>query len=289
MKLSVIIPCLNVADTIAIQLEALANQQWSEPWEVIIADNGSTDESMAIVEQYRQRIPLLRIVDASDKRGRAHACNVGAAAAAGDALAFCDGDDEVAPGWLAAMGEALSKYDFVACRREYEKLNEPWVLKCRASVVAQAGGLNQYKYPPYLPHAAGATLGVRRSVHQAIGGFDETMLRLQDTDYCWRIQLAGIQLHLIPDAVIHYRFRHTLAGLFEQSRLWGEYNVVLYKKYRPLGMPEISWAESLKGLLRLLKNSPQLLSKENRNKWIWNFAWTVGRVQGCIKHRVLPL
>ncbi|MBF2059991.1 glycosyltransferase family 2 protein, partial [Fischerella thermalis] len=43
MKVSVIIPCLNAAETIGVQLEALANQQWSQPWEVIIADNGSTD------------------------------------------------------------------------------------------------------------------------------------------------------------------------------------------------------------------------------------------------------
>lgn len=288
MKLSAIVPCLNVADTIAVQLEALAKQQWCEPWEVIIADNGSTDESMAIAEQYRDKIPHLRIVDASDKRGRAHACNVGAAAAAGEALVFCDADDEVAPGWVAAMGEALAKYDFVACRREYEKLNEPWTLKCRSAVVS-TDGLSQYTYPAYLPHAAGATLGVKRSVHEAIGGFDETLLRLQDTDYCWRIQLAGIKLHFVPEALIHYRFRHTIGGLYNQARLWGEYNVFLYKKYRPLGMPQLAWQESVKSWLRLLKHFPFVLSQEHRTGWLWGFAWRIGRLQGCIKYKVLAL
>jgi len=52
MKLSVIIPCYNEADTIATQLEVLAKQYWSEPWEVIVSDNGSTDDSLAIVEKY---------------------------------------------------------------------------------------------------------------------------------------------------------------------------------------------------------------------------------------------
>src|SRR6266545_10527 len=108
MKLSVVVPCFNSAKTIAIQLEALANQTWSEPWEVIVADNGSTDSSVAIAESYKKRLPHLRIVDASDRRGAGHARNVGAAAAAGDLLAFCDADDEVAPGWLSAMGQALS-------------------------------------------------------------------------------------------------------------------------------------------------------------------------------------
>jgi len=49
-------------------------------------------------------------------------------AAAGDALAFCDADDEVGLGWVMAIGEALSSMTF-ACKREYNKLNEPWQLQ----------------------------------------------------------------------------------------------------------------------------------------------------------------
>ena len=288
MKLSVIIPCFNAADTLANLLEALDNQHWSEPWEIIVADNGSTDESMAILEQYLQRLPNLRIVDASDKQGSAHARNVGALAAAGEAIAFCDADDEVGSGWVAAMGKALSKYEFVACRFDCEKLNEPWTLKYR-SLRLQSEGLLKYQYPPYMPHAAGSGLGVKRSVHEAIGGFDETLLRLQDTDYCWRIQLAGTELHFVPEAVIYYRFRHTIGGLYRQARLWGEYNVFLYKKYRALGMPQLSWKASIKAWLHLLKRVPQILSKEDRASWLWLLGWRVGRVQGCIRYRVWAL
>ncbi|MGB3651561.1 MAG: glycosyltransferase, partial [Rivularia sp. (in: cyanobacteria)] len=53
MKLSVVIPCFNAANTIAAQLEAFTKQQCSEPWEIIIADNGSTDETLEIVKQYQ--------------------------------------------------------------------------------------------------------------------------------------------------------------------------------------------------------------------------------------------
>lgn len=287
MKLSVIVPCFNAADTIAVQLEALANQYWSEPWEVIISDNGSTDETVAIVEQYKEKLPNLRIVDSSDLQGAAHARNVGVLAATGDALAFCDADDEVAPGWVAAMGEALSKYDFVACRRDYQKLNEPWSLKYRK--LSQQDGLQEFKHPPYLPHASSSTLGVKRSVHEAIGGFDETMLRLQDTEYCWRIQLAGTELYFVPEAVVHYRFRSNLKGHYNQARLWEEYRVLLYKKYRPLGMPKLSWKKSVKNWLLLLKKFPRVLSKEGRIKWVRMFGSRIGRLQGCIKYRVLAL
>lgn len=285
MRLSVIIPCFNAANTIAVQLEALANQHWSEPWEVIVSDNGSTDQTVAIVEQYKERLPNLQIVDSSDQHGAAHGRNIGALVAASNALAFCDADDEVAPGWVAAMSEALSQYDFVACRCDYKKLNEPWTLRYRP--LAQVDGLQAYTNPAYLPHAAGGTLGVKRSVHEAIGGYDETMLRLQDTDYCWRIQLAGTKLHFVPDAVVHYRLHHTMAGLYHQARLWGKYNVLLYKKYRPLGMPKLPLQKGVKTWLHLLTSFPQVLSKEDCPKWVRAFARRLGRLQGCIKYRVL--
>ncbi|QYO63482.1 glycosyltransferase family 2 protein [Leptolyngbya sp. 7M] len=64
MKLSVVLPCFNGAKTIAVQLEALTKQHWLEGWEVVVVNNGSTDGSMAIVEQYRDRLPGLRIVEA---------------------------------------------------------------------------------------------------------------------------------------------------------------------------------------------------------------------------------
>lgn len=185
------------------------------------------------------------------------------------------------------MGEALSKYDFVACQREYNKLNEPGILKYRP--LTQIDGLQEYKYPPYLPHASGSTLGIKHSVHKAIGGFDETMLRLQDTDYCWRVQLAGTELHFVPDAVVCYRMQHTIKGFYHQARLWGEYNVLLYKKYRPLGMPQVSRKGGVKCWVLLLLHSSQLFSQENRHKWMWNFAWRLGRLQGCIKYQVLAL
>jgi glycosyltransferase involved in cell wall biosynthesis len=287
MKLSVVIPCFNAANTIAVQLEALAKQHWSEPWEVVVADNGSIDETVAIVKQYQEKLPNLRIVDSSDKRGAAHARNVGVMAAVSDAIAFCDADDEVAPGWVAAMGKALFKYDFVAGKCEYNKLNAPWVIKYCPH--AQVDGLQAYIHPPYLPHAGSCSLGASRSAHEAIGGFDETMLQLEDTDYCWRMQLAGTQLHFVPDAVLHYRFRPTIKGFLKQAFLWGKYDVLLYKKYRPLGMPQVLWKEGVRVWWHLLKRLPHVLSEEYRIIWVRTFARRVGRLHGCIQYRVLAL
>lgn len=55
----------------------------------------------------------------------------------------------------------------------------------------------------------GNNLGIKRSLHDAIGGFDESILLLEDVDYCWRIQEAGMKLHYAPDALLHFRFAIT--------------------------------------------------------------------------------
>ncbi len=288
MKLSVIIPCLNAVDTIATQLEALADQHWSEPWEVIVSDNGSTDGSMEIVKKYENRLPHLRIVDASDRRSNSYAINIGVKNALGESVAFCDADDEVAPGWLAAMGEALTKYDFVACRIDVYKLSPPWAAKKRNH--SQASGLQTRGEQFYLPHAGGGTIGVKRWLHDAIGGFDESFIGHNDTDYCWRIQLKGGALHFVPDAVMHVRLRDTIMGNYRQECGWGEGRVLLYKKFLPLGMPKLTWKQGIASwknfIVRFIKSVPRIRDKGDLVYWAWQFGSTIGRLKGSIKYRV---
>ena len=160
MRLSVIIPCYNAATTIAGQLDALTGQRWTHQWEVIVVNNHSTDGSMEVVERYRTRLPQLRIVDAFARRSRPHALNVGAAAAAGESLAFCDADDEMGAGWVAAIGDALLKHDFVASRFDAQKLNAAWVQRVRGP--GQTADVPRIWYPPYLSYAGCCGLGVKR-------------------------------------------------------------------------------------------------------------------------------
>lgn len=287
MKVSVIIPCFNVADTIAAQLEALANQQWAESWEVIVSDNGSTDGSMDIVKNYEGRLPHLRIVDASDRRSRGYARNVGAKVARGESLAFCDADDEVAPGWLAAMGEAVSKYDFVACRIDVYKLSPLWIAKMRKHT--QASGLQTRGAPPSLSHAGGGTIAVKRRLHEEVGGFDESILYQEDTDYCWRIGLRGVKLHFVPEAVMHVRLRDTLMGNYRQAFNWAEYSVLLRSKYLPLSLPKSIWKDVLYTcvslVLRVIVSAPKIRSKSDLVRWSWIFGEVFGRLKGNVKHK----
>src|SRR5688500_9296124 len=100
MRASVVVPVRDGAATIGEQLAALAQQDFPGSWEVVVADNGSRDGTADVVRSFRDRLPGLRLVDASARPGASHARNAGAAAATGEVLAFCDADDVVDPGWL---------------------------------------------------------------------------------------------------------------------------------------------------------------------------------------------
>lgn len=291
MKMSVIIPCLNAADTIARQLEALVRQQWSEPWEVIVSDNGSTDGSMNVVKRYENRLPNLRIVNASDKRGQAHARNVGATIASGESLVFCDADDEVSSGWIAEMGEALSRWDFVACCVDFKKLSPAWMTK--TVVYGQTSGLQPIGELSYLPHAGGGTLGVKRAIHETVGGFDESFALCEDTDYCWRIQLKGFDLHFVPEAVVHVSIKDSIMGNYRQAVGWGEYRALLYKKHLSFGMPKRTWKEGIASwkdfTLSFLKSLPHIRDKNDLVRRARRCGMKIGRLKGSIKYRVAAM
>jgi glycosyltransferase involved in cell wall biosynthesis len=288
VKLSVIIPCYNAAATIADQLESLSQQEWSQSWEIVVADNGSTDVTLEIVERFRSRLPALRVVDASSRRGAAHARNVAAAVAEGEAFAFCDADDVIAPGWVAAMGWALEEHEFVASRFDMEKLSGGPSSPARRKL--QHGGPQRLWYPPYVSHAGTCGLAVRREYYEALGGLDENLLCLHDTDFCLRMHLAGVDLHFVPEAVVYVRRRPTLRGRFHQARCWAQENELLYKTYCPSGMKvNRAWGRYLHEWYRVLRRLPKARSPRVRAALAWSIGWQIGLLAGCIKYKTVPV
>jgi GT2 family glycosyltransferase len=288
MELSVIVTCHNGAETIGTQLEALAGQQWSGSWEVVVVDNGSTDDSREIIERFRGRLPGFRVVEASEKAGHGYACNVGARASAGESLAFCDDDDEVAPGWVAAIGEALREAELVAGRLEHDRLNETWAIAVRGR--PQTDGLPVWEFVPYFPFAFGCTIGIARRLHDSVGGFDEEMVpSAEDMDYCWRLQLAGAQIRFTPSAVTHYRGRANLGGVFRQARNYGVGDVRVYKKHRRLGMPAVQHplAMGVRKWLGLVKLFALAWNRTRLALALWHLGLRTGRLRGSIDQRTL--
>jgi glycosyltransferase involved in cell wall biosynthesis len=290
--LSVIVPCYNAATTLGEQLEALAAQEWDGSWEVIVADNGSRDGSQQVAERYCGRLPGLRIINASARKGGAYARNQAARMAQGRSLVFVDADDVVAPGWLAAIGAALATRPFVASRFDFERLNrDSWVGQIGGG--HQAHGLQRISYPPHLPHAGGCGIGVWRALHERVGGFDEGLPRLMDTDYCFRIQLqCAVELAFVPEATVYIRSRASLGGMFRQIRERAIYNTMLAERYRPKGQPRKilrAWYSFGRRWLRLWLRLGRVRSREQLAGWLQVLGWLVGLLQGSIKYRVPPL
>jgi GT2 family glycosyltransferase len=185
------------------------------------------------------------------------------------------------------MGRALTTHEFVAGRFDTEKLNEPWIFKSRANI--QRDGLSQYRYPPYLPHSGGGAIGVRRALHEIIGGFDESLPILHDTDFCWRLQLAGVTLHFVPEAVAHIRYRASMRDIYRQARNYAEYNVLLYKRYHPLGMPGLDFKTGFDAWRRFARKLPRVRDRAQLGRVIWDLGWRMGRLQGSVRHRVMAI
>lgn len=287
MDLSVIIPCLNGSTTIAGQLDALTRQEWSRPWEIIIADNGSTDDTSAIVRRYQTRVPNLRMIDASARRGCSYARNAGVRAAASDRFAFCDVDDEVASGWVAAMGAALMRHDYVACRIDVERLNPAWIKALWTGAADSAHILPVCL--DFLPAASGCGFGITRRLFDEVGEFDESLDRLDDLDYSWRAQLAGLNIHLEPDAVVYYRYRQTLVDTYRQCFSDGRYQVELLKRYAPYGMRWRPWTQGVRDWLGVAIWLLKIRNKMGYAHWLKSTSGLAGRLVGSIEHRVMAL
>ena len=286
--ISVVIPVFNPGDVLNDQLGALAAQRgFGEPWEVVLADNGCTDGSLDSVADHAERLTI-RVVDATCHRGPAHARNRGAEEAQGTWLAFCDSDDVVAPDWLAQLWSAREIGDLVTGTCDVTLLNDPALLKARGG--PQYGTRLLDGPCEFLPFAPSCNLLVDRETFLRLGAWDEQLAHCEDVDFSWRAQLSGAHLHFADGAVIHYRYRRSVWGVFTQMRRYKAAEVRLYVRYRSAGAQRSGVGEALGRFWWILSRGPYVvLGLEHRMVW-WAVAGTiVGRVQGSLRNRVLYL
>ncbi len=198
--ISVIIPTYNYARFLGEAIDSALAQTYT-PLEVIVVDDGSTDETPEILARYRDRIRAVR----QRNQGVSMARNAGIAAARGDYFAFLDSDDL----WLSRKLErqlarfaADSALGLVHCgvetfgeraatRQVFEGM-EGWVgeeiLRLDRGVIA----------------GPGSTVVVPRRVAEEIGGFDPRLLPSEDWDFCYRIA-ARYKVGYVAETLVQYR------------------------------------------------------------------------------------
>lgn len=281
--LSVVIPVRNGAETLGEQLAALASSDAvGVDVEIVIADNGSTDDTVAVADAHRERLNL-RVVDASARPGINHARNRGVAAASHDWLALCDSDDRVDRQWLPALCDAFEAgHELIAGPIDYRELNPAHVRAWRGasrSSVSPVGG--------FLPSGHGANLAFSRRVFDTVGGFDEEIAGGgDDVDFCWRAQLAGFSLHEATRAIVHYRLRGTIRGVARQEANYGASEALLYLKFRTHGLQRRPVAALASETWWLVSRLPFAWPEARRGAWVRKASRQFGRFRGARRQRV---
>jgi GT2 family glycosyltransferase len=296
---SVIVPCRNGAATLAETLQSIARQEWHRPWELILIDNGSTDNSAAIFQEFAASHPELptRLIDASDRPGKARALNLAIPQARGNAILLVDADDVVAPGWLAAMGAALDESDLVAAATDYRPLNAPWVLEYRIPDPDDRERLQEtYSfYYQSLPYVSGHCMGFTRRLFEALGGFDETYAVGDDVDFSFRAQLEGFPIRSVPDAVVYYRLRDTLTGIRRQAHLYAVDQVLFSKRFPEIARPmRTRWRSFRRETKQVARQSGRFVrdrawrSRVETARMLWAWGWYAGLLRGMVAFRAPP-
>ena len=279
---TVVVPVLDEVVDLPGQLAALAAQDYDGRWELIVCDNGSIDGTPELARSWCDRLPNLRVVDASDHRGLNHARNMGAREAAGDFLVFCDGDDVVSPTWLHELVAAAPSADVVGGVLDRVLLNgadarpEP-----RNSLPMKLG---------FLPAAPGGNCGIWRSVAVELGWDERFEFGGSDIEFSWRAQLAGHRLGFAPDAVVHVREPNELSVIARQWFRYGASGPPLFRTFRPDGMQRSSVRDAARVWAWLLVHVADLVgSLEPRRRWVRLAASRAGRLVGSVRTRTLFL
>jgi GT2 family glycosyltransferase len=274
--ISVVVPVLNGMPWLEDQLTALSGQEVPADWEVMVADNGSQDDTRSCVERWSERDPRIHLVDASSRRGAAAARNMAVRSARGSLLAFCDADDVVRPGWIASLWTALSDADLVAGVYDFGALDgapSPFPVPAASR---QLG---------FLPFGLSANLAVTREAFEAVRGFDEALSPGEDVDLCWRLQLAGDRFAVATDAIVEKRERAAGLPTFRAAWAYGRCGPRLYTRYRSRGMQR-DLAGAGKAWIWLVATLPTLVLRSRRRQWVRTFAIRSGRLSGSIHLRV---
>jgi glycosyltransferase involved in cell wall biosynthesis len=286
----VVIPVRNGESTLADQLRALFRQEAAPPFEVIVADNGSTDRSCELVERLALESPPnvhLSVLSCPDRVGVSAARNAGAAASAADLVLICDADDVVSPCWVQQMAAALEQFDVVGGALNEVTLNPVLDTEHRRGL-----DTNLPISLGFLPYATGANVGVRRDVIKAIGGWNETFIGGgDDVDFSWRAQLAGFTLGFSESAVIDYRLRLDLKGAYTQAYRYARSAPKLYREYRHAGARRRGARSIVHSWYWIISRAFLLPFGDYgfRRKWCRRSGLALGRIAGSVSSKVIYL
>jgi glycosyltransferase involved in cell wall biosynthesis len=199
VDVSVVVAVRDGARYLAAALDSVLAQDPS-PREVIAVDDGSTDDTMDVLERYSSRVRTLQ----QPPSGQPAALNTGIAAATSEWLAFVDADDEWTPASLALrLKHVAPDVDLVSGRVEQFVSPElPPATQARF----------RFDPEPSRGQVFGSLL-VRRSVLARVGELDESLPSASTIDWISRARSAGVRMVLLDDVVLRRRLHERNLGV----------------------------------------------------------------------------
>lgn len=208
---SVAVPTYDRARHLARCLESLVRQDYpADRYEIVAADDGSSADTARVVETIRRRVAAPAVTYLRQAhRGLNPARNLALRHASGDPICFVDDDQDVPPGWLAAMVDGCLRHPDVGC------IGGPMRLRCEGTLPRTCGreplGESELDLGDRIlevEYVWGGNMAVRRAALDAIGPFREDLVLLGGTETEWqdRLRAHGGRVMYFPDAwVWHVR------------------------------------------------------------------------------------
>lgn len=211
MRVSIILTVLNEGEVLRPLLDSLTTQTRA-PDEVVMADGGSRDNTLAVLSEYETRLPLriLSVPGANISQGR----NAAIRAATGDIIAVTDAGVRCEPTWLehltAPFNSPATSPPLVAgfFQSAPQTVTE---LAMGATVLPEARDVNPKTFLP-----SSRSVAFRKEVWAAVGGYPEWLDFSEDVVFDMRVRKTFGALVFAPEAVAHFRPRGSLRALAKQ-------------------------------------------------------------------------
>ena len=291
MKVSVVILNWNAEHLLRQFLPSVVHHSEGEGIEVVVADNGSTDGSLALLAS---EFPTVRIIALDQNYGFAEGYNRALAHVDAEYAVLLNDDVEVTPGWLTPLATFMDTHPgYAACQPKLMS----WHERDHFEYAGACGGyLDRYGYPfcrgrifntietdrgqydgelkneesgiknsPDLLWATGACLFIRMADYRAAGGLDGRFFaHMEEVDLCWRLRCRGRRIACVTDSVVYHVGGASLqAGSPRKTFLNFRNNLLML--YKNLPPRELRPVLRVRALLDVVAAFTFLLKGEGRN------------------------
>lgn len=209
-KISVVIPCFNAELTITDQLLALEEQEGAPDFEIVAVDNGSTDGTWAVLEDFMDSSKLnIRIFRAVEHQGASYARNIGIGKSRAERIMFCDADDVVSRWWLSHGYRCFDYYP--VWNGAAILLNDKQFHGSIEQIRSEFGDSPAFEAPETRSHGSfpvlmGGNFGATKEALTSVGGFDLSFLGAgEDNDLGFRFRQSGFDYPNAQSVRIGYR------------------------------------------------------------------------------------